>query len=50
MLYRFESLLAQAIQFFLLGLDNVRAMFGKPPLEHEDAVDVEVDSLEDSRK
>ena len=37
-----------AIQFFLLALDNVRAMFGKPPLEVEEAVDVEADAAERS--
>ena len=34
---------AMAIQFFLLALDNFRAMAGKPPLEDEKAVDVEAD-------
>jgi len=38
-----------AIQFFLLGLDNIRALFGKPPLEYEKAVDVEVDVVEERR-
>ncbi|MEK9662631.1 MAG: TRAP transporter small permease [Alphaproteobacteria bacterium] len=39
---------AMAIQFLLLALDNMRAMFGKPPLEVEAAVDVEVDAVERS--
>lgn len=39
---------AMSIQFFLLALDNMRAMFGKPPLEVEAAVDVEVDAVERS--
>lgn len=37
-----------AIQFFLLALDNVRGMFGKPPLEVEKAVDVEAEAVERS--
>lgn len=37
-----------AIQFFLLALDNVRAMYGKPPLEEEKAVDVEIEAVERS--
>ncbi len=32
-----------SIQFALLALDNIRAIFGKPPLEYEEAVDVERD-------
>lgn len=38
-----------AIQFFLMGLDNIRGLFGKPPLEYEKAVDVEVDAVEERR-
>lgn len=38
-----------AIQFALAVLDNVRGLFGLPPLEQEDAVDVEVDSLGEQR-
>jgi C4-dicarboxylate transporter, DctM subunit len=34
------------MQFLLLALDNVRAIFGKPPLENERAVDVEADVIE----
>jgi C4-dicarboxylate transporter, DctM subunit len=34
------------MQFLLLALDNVRAMFGKPPLEIERAVDVEAEVVE----
>ncbi len=37
---------AMAIQFFLLALDNVRGMAGKPPLEAEEAVDVEAEVAE----
>jgi len=39
-----------AIQFALLALDNIRALFGKPPLEYEEAVDVEVAVLEENQK
>ena len=39
-----------AIQFALLALDNIRGLFGKPPLEHEEAVDVEVDVIEESQQ
>jgi len=39
-----------AIQFALLALDNIRALFGKPPLEHEEAVDVEVAVIEENLK
>ncbi|NKB48641.1 MAG: TRAP transporter small permease subunit [Alphaproteobacteria bacterium] len=39
-----------AIQFALLALDNFRGLFGKPPLEHEEAVDVEVAAVEESLK
>jgi TRAP-type C4-dicarboxylate transport system permease small subunit len=39
-----------AIQFALMALDNIRALFGKPPLEHEEAVDVEVAVIEESLK
>ncbi len=39
-----------AIQFALLALDHFRALFGKPPLEHEEAVDVEVAAVEESQK
>ncbi len=33
------------IQFVLSIIDNIRGMFGLPPLEYEEAVDVEVDAL-----
>lgn len=39
-----------AIQFALLALDNIRALFGKPPLEHEEAVDVEVAVVEENQQ
>jgi TRAP-type mannitol/chloroaromatic compound transport system permease small subunit len=39
-----------AIQFALLALDNVRALFGKQPLEFEEAVDVEVAVIEENQK
>ena len=39
-----------AIQFALMALDNFRGLFGKPPLEHEKAVDVEVDVIEESQQ
>lgn len=39
-----------AIQFALLALDNFRGLFGKPPLEHEEAVDVEIAVVEESLK
>ncbi len=39
-----------AIQFALMALDNFRALFGKPPLEYEEAVDVEVDVIEESQQ
>jgi len=39
-----------AIQFALLALDNIRGLFGKPPLEYEKAVDVEVDVVEEKRQ
>tara|TARA_R110002110_G_scaffold85816_1_gene223330 strand:- start:69177 stop:69746 length:570 start_codon:yes stop_codon:yes gene_type:complete len=35
------------IQFALAVLDNIRGLFGKPPLEHEEAVDVEVAAVEE---
>lgn len=38
------------IQFALMALDNIRALFGKPPLEHGDAVDVEMAAIEESEK
>ncbi|MBO21635.1 MAG: hypothetical protein CMM26_04550 [Rhodospirillaceae bacterium] len=38
------------VQFFLAVLDNVRGIFGKPPLEHEEAVDVEVAAIEEPNK
>lgn len=38
------------IQFALMAVDNIRGMFGKPPLEHEDAVDVEMAAIEGSDK
>jgi len=39
-----------AIQFALLALDNIRGLFGKPPLEYEKAVDVEVDVVEENQQ
>ena len=39
-----------AIQFALMALDNFRGLFGKPPLEYEKAVDVEVDVIEESQQ
>tara|TARA_A100001037_G_scaffold305707_1_gene346927 strand:- start:4353 stop:4940 length:588 start_codon:yes stop_codon:yes gene_type:complete len=36
------------VQFFLSVVDNLRGLFGKPPLEHEEAVDVEVAAIEES--
>lgn len=36
------------VQFFLSVVDNLRGLFGKPPLEHEEAVDVEVAAVEES--
>jgi TRAP-type mannitol/chloroaromatic compound transport system permease small subunit len=39
-----------AIQFALLALDNIRGLFGKLPLEHEEAIDVEVDVIEESQQ
>ena len=39
-----------AIQFALSALDNVRGMFGLAPLEHEEAVDVEMAAVEESDK
>lgn len=39
-----------AIQFALLALDNIRALFGKPPLEYEEAVDVEVAVIEENQQ
>ena len=39
-----------AIQFALMALDNIRAMFGKPPLEYAQAVDVEVAVIEETLK
>jgi len=38
------------IQFALMAVDNIRGLFGKPPLEHEDAVDVEMAAIEGSDK
>ncbi len=38
------------LQFALMALDNVRGMFGLPPLEHEAAVDVEAEAVEESLK
>lgn len=38
------------IQFFLSVVDNIRGMMGMPPLEHEEAVDVEVAAVEESEK
>ncbi len=37
------------IQFLLLALDNFRGLFGKPPLEYEEAVDVETDVVEETQ-
>jgi TRAP-type C4-dicarboxylate transport system permease small subunit len=39
-----------AIQFSLAALDNIRAMFGLDPLEHQEAVDVQVAAIEGSEK
>ena len=39
-----------AIQFALLALDNIRALFGKHPLVTEKAVDVELAAAEESAK
>lgn len=39
-----------AIQFALMALDNIRALFGKPPLEYEEAVDVEVAVVEETQR
>jgi C4-dicarboxylate transporter, DctM subunit len=39
---------AMAIQFALLALDNIRGIWGKPPLENERAVDVEAEAAERS--
>lgn len=39
-----------AIQFALMALDDFRGLFGKPPLDHEDAVDAEADVVEESRQ
>ncbi len=39
-----------AIQFALMALDSIRGLFGKPPLDHEEAVDVEVDVIEESQQ
>jgi TRAP-type C4-dicarboxylate transport system permease small subunit len=41
---------ALAIQFALMALDNIRGLMGKPPLEHEEAVDVEVAVIEETLK
>ena len=38
-----------AIQFFLAVVDNIRGMMGKPPLEFEEAVDVEVAAVEEPK-
>jgi TRAP-type mannitol/chloroaromatic compound transport system permease small subunit len=38
------------IQFFLMVIDNIRGLFGKPPLEYEEAVDVEMAAAEESTK
>jgi TRAP-type mannitol/chloroaromatic compound transport system permease small subunit len=38
------------IQFVLMAVDNIRGLFGKPPHEHEDAVDVEMAAIEGSDK
>ena len=39
-----------AIQFALMALDNIRGLFGKPPLDYEEAVDVEVAVVEENLK
>ena len=36
------------VQFFLLVIDNLRGLFGRLPLEYEEAVDVEVAAVEES--
>ena len=38
------------IQFALAVVDNIRGMMGKPPLEHEEAVDVQVAAAVESTK
>ncbi|MBO6782953.1 MAG: TRAP transporter small permease [Alphaproteobacteria bacterium] len=38
------------LQFALMALDNVRGMMGLPPLEHEAAIDIEVEAVEESQK
>lgn len=38
------------IQFALMAVDNLRGLFGKPPLEHAEAVDVEMAAIEESDK
>lgn len=38
------------IQFALMAVDNIRGLFGKPPLEHEEAVDVEMAAIEGTDK
>ena len=35
------------IQFFLSVIDNLRGLFGRLPLEYEEAVDVEVAAVEE---
>ena len=39
-----------AIQFALIALDHFRSLFGKPPLGHDKAVDVEADVIEESQQ
>ena len=39
-----------AIQFALMALDSIRGLFGKPPLDYEEAVDVEVAVVEENLK
>jgi len=38
------------IQFALMAVDNIRGLFGLPPLEQEEAVDVEMAVIEESDK
>lgn len=38
------------IQFALMAVDNIRGLFGLPPLEHGEAVDVELAAIEGSDK
>ncbi|MEP4378366.1 MAG: TRAP transporter small permease [Alphaproteobacteria bacterium] len=37
---------AMVIQFLIMGIDHLRAMLGKPPLETEESVDIEAEAAE----